>query len=106
MLATLAFTPLATLRLSSIQVATILYLGAIASGLGFFLWNIGARRVNTGTLAVFNNLKIPLAVAVSLLVFGESTNITRLLIGGMIIISALVLNEAFSRKKQAEPTPG
>ena len=106
MLATLAFTPLATLRLSSIQVATILYLGAIASGLGFFLWNIGARRVNTGTLAVFNNLKIPLAVAVSLLVFGESTNITRLLFGGVIIIGALVLNEAFSRRKQAEPTPG
>lgn len=103
-LATLAFTPLNSLRLSSIQAVTILYLGAIASGLGFFMWNIGARKVNAGTLAVFNNLKIPLAVAVSLLVFGESTNITRLLFGGVIIIGALVLNELLSRNKQAAPT--
>ena len=55
-------------------------------------------------MAVFNHLKIPLAVAVSLLVFGESTNITRLLFGGVIIIGALVLNELLSRNKQAAPT--
>ncbi len=96
-LATLVFTPLGSLTLTTKQLATILYLGAIASGLSFFLWNIGARRVNTGTLAVFNDLKIPLAVAVSLLVFGETTNIPRLLIGGAIILAALLINEWVSR---------
>lgn len=50
----------------------VLYLGLVPSGLCFFLWNMGARRVNTGTLAVLNNAKIPLAVVVSLLFF-EST---------------------------------
>lgn len=58
--------------LTTIQVGVLLYLGVIASGAGFFLWNVGATRVGPGTLAVMNNAKVPLAVAVSLLVFGES----------------------------------
>lgn len=103
-LATLFLTPLSSVTLSTKHLLTLLYLGAIASGLSFFLWNIGARRVNAGSLAVFNDLKIPLAVAVSLLVFGESTNIVRLLIGGAIIIAALVLNEWMERKQRKTGT--
>ncbi len=96
---TLVFTPLSSLHLAQNQIITLIYLGAIASGLGFFLWNMGARRVNAGTLAVFNNLKIPFGVAVSLLFFGEQANLTRLLIGGAIIIAALVLSEWINRRK-------
>lgn len=99
-LAVLFFTPLSTLTITTKQAYTLLYLGVIASGLAFFLWNIGARKVNAGTLAVFNDLKIPLAVAVSLLVFGESANLPRLLAGGVIIVGALIVNEALSRRKQ------
>ena len=73
-------TDLAAFTLTFTQFRTLLYLGVIASGLGFFLWNIGATRVNTGTLAVMNNLKIPLAVACSLLFFGESADPLRLLV--------------------------
>ena len=50
----------------------------VASGLGFFLWNVGATRVGSGTLAVMNNAKIPLAVACSLLIFGEQADPLRL----------------------------
>jgi drug/metabolite transporter (DMT)-like permease len=67
------------------QWATILYLGAVASGIGFFLWNVGATRVNVGSLAAFNNAKIPLGIACSLLVFGESANIPRLLAGALLM---------------------
>ncbi|HBO33349.1 MAG TPA: EamA family transporter [Anaerolineaceae bacterium] len=102
-LATLLFTPFSSLTLTSKQLLTLLYLGAVASGLSFFLWNIGARKVNAGTLAVFNDLKIPLAVAVSLLVFGESTNIPRLLIGGAVIVGALLLNEVLTHRKLSQP---
>ena len=105
-LATLIFTPLASITLSAKQVVTLLYLGIIASGLGFFLWNIGARKVNAGALAVFNDLKIPLAVAVSLLVFGESATLPRLLIGGGVIIGALILNEIISKRNPEQSTSG
>jgi drug/metabolite transporter (DMT)-like permease len=54
------------------QVWTLLYLGVLASGAGFFLWNVGATRVGSGTLAVMNNAKVPLAVVISLLFFGET----------------------------------
>lgn len=50
--------------------AALLYLGLVASGAGFFLWNTGAVRVTTGVLAVMNNLKSPLAVVVSVIFWG------------------------------------
>jgi drug/metabolite transporter (DMT)-like permease len=71
------------------QLWTLLYLGMLASGVGFFLWNVGATRVSAGTLAVMNNLKIPLAVAVALLAFGEQANLPAL-IASLAVLSAAV----------------
>ncbi len=80
------------LRLDAAQILVLLYLGLLASGMGFFLWNIGASRVSTGTLAVMNNLKVPLAVAVSLAFFHEHADLPRLAVGGTVIAFALYLN--------------
>jgi drug/metabolite transporter (DMT)-like permease len=91
-LAMLASWPLPGLHLETSQFSVLLYLGLLASGLGFFLWNIGALRVSAGTLAVMNNLKVPLAVAVSLVFFRESADLVRLGIGGGAILLALYLN--------------
>jgi len=70
------------------QLGVLVYLGVLASGAAFFLWNLGAVRVSTGTLAVMNNAKLPLGVAVSLLVFGEKTDLGRLLVGGGLLLAA------------------
>ena len=102
-ISTLIFVPVSSISLNSKQIWTLLYLGAIASGVSFFLWNIGARKVNAGALAIFNDLKIPLAVAVSLLVFREQANVVSLLIGGGIIIAALIINEWLTRRKESIP---
>lgn len=91
-LAALGFTPWTTLAVSASQWLDLLYLGGVASGVGFFLWNVGARKVDAGTLAIFNDFKIPLAVAVSLIVFGELANVPRLLLGGGLGLLALLLN--------------
>lgn len=99
-LATIFNTNLPAVVLHGHQILTLLYLGLVASGLCFFLWNYGARKVNIGALAVFNNLKIPLAVVVSLMFFKEQGNIVNLLVGGLIIIAALILNETFLLKKK------
>jgi len=48
----------------------LLYLGLVASGAGFFLWNTGAVQVKPGVLAVMNNLKSPLAIIVSIVLWG------------------------------------
>ena len=74
------------------QLAVLVYLGVVASGLGFFLFNAGARRTDIGTLAIFNNMKIPLAILASGLVFREAVDWPRLALGGAVIASALGLN--------------
>ena len=85
-------------ELSSEHWKAILYLGCVASGLGFFLWNKGASLSNPGTLAAFNNAVVPLAVLFSLFIFGEadsldSESLIRLIVGTMLIGTAVFLGQ-------------
>ena len=87
-----------TLEVKADQWKSILYLGFVASGLGFFLWNKGAAKSSPGTLAVFNNAVVPLAVLCSLFVFGESQSMDlengiRLALGSTLILGALVISQ-------------
>jgi drug/metabolite transporter (DMT)-like permease len=99
LLASLFTTDWTALRLTWSQAGVILYLGTIASGLGFFWWNLGATRVNTGTLAVMNNAKIPVGVAVSLFFFRENADAVRLLLSGAILLLAVALAENWFQPK-------
>ncbi len=89
------------------QWGVLLYLGIVASGLGFFLWNKGATRSRPGTLAAFNNAVVPLGVAVSLFVFGEFQAVPagqwfRLVLGASLIGLAVWLG---NRPEHASPNP-
>ena len=90
----------AATTLTGSQLAVLAYLGVVASGLGFFLWNRGAVATPSSTLAVMNNLKIPLGVAASVLVFGEQTDLPRLLGGGALMVAAAVLAQRWSTRTQ------
>ena len=92
--------------LSARQGLVLVYLGLVASGVGFFLWNKGARRVNAGALAVMNNLKVPLGVACSLLVFGERVDLLRVAAGGVLVGLALWVNGGSAPRREAEPVRG
>lgn len=70
----------------------LVYLGIVASGVCFFLWNFGARKVNEGALAVMNNMKIPIGVVLSLLILREATDYGRLIVGCLLLASALWVN--------------
>jgi drug/metabolite transporter (DMT)-like permease len=94
----IAFVDWSNFTITSTQWWNLLYLGALASGLGFFLWNYGARRTNIGALAIFNNFKIPLAITVSLLFFREKTDLPSLLLGGLLVFGSLLLNEAIEKR--------
>lgn len=99
-LSSAVFTPWSSMVLTSKHVFTLIYLGFVASGLGFFLWNYGARKVEAGTLAIFNDLKIPLSILVSLTIFNEKANLVNLLIGGMIVVAALAIQQWSLRRKK------
>lgn len=98
------FTILATLLLnqqqpipfeaSAQQWMVLVYLGLIASGLGFFMWNKGATQSSPGVLAAFNNAVVPLAMFASLFIFGEAKGgspeqLIRLATGSVLILLAL-----------------
>ncbi|MCX6956438.1 MAG: EamA family transporter [Verrucomicrobia bacterium] len=97
---TLARTNFAALPFTPTNVGVLLYLGLAASCLAFFLWNLGATRVTAGTLAAMNNAKIPLAVAVSLLVFRESADLPRLALSIALMALAVWLAESASKPVQ------
>mgnify|MGYP001165661411 FL=1 len=99
----LFFTNWEKLELIRAQWYSILYLGFVASGLGFFLWNKGASKSNPGTLAAFNNVVVPAAVVISLFFFGEAKSlnfevISKLLIGSFLIATSVVIGRNQSAK--------
>jgi len=92
----LATTDYRRLCLQPHQGLALFYLGVVASGICFFLWNKGACRVNEGVLAVMNNLKIPIGVAASLFLLQEVTDYMRLLLGSILFAGALWINRRHS----------
>lgn len=76
----------------------LLFLGALATGLGFLLWNAGSVSTHIGVLAVMNNIKIPLAVFVSITIFREQTNILRLILGGGLMVIAVIFAEYYRNR--------
>ena len=74
---------------STAQWLLVLWLGAIASGLGYYFWNRGSVLVNNGTLAVMNNLVIPLGLFIEIAFFSKLINVTNYIIGALIILSSI-----------------
>ena len=80
-------------EVSAGQWLLLAYLGLIASGLCFFLWNQGGSKVSAGSYALLNNLKIPLGVLVSLWFLGERCDYVGLTLSLLVFMSALLLCE-------------
>lgn len=85
---------------TSLQWGVLVYLGIVASGLGFFAWNKGATLVDVGTLAVMNNVLIPAGIIVNLALWDREADLLRLGIGGSIIVLSLWVNRYFEKQKE------
>ena len=83
---------------TSTQWGILIYLGVVASGLGYFMWNKGATLVNVGALAVMNNLLIPAGIIVNVLIWNRDADIVRLSIGAAIMLGALIVNQIINKK--------
>ncbi|WP_299265099.1 carboxylate/amino acid/amine transporter [uncultured Psychrosphaera sp.] len=77
------------------QWSVLIYLGFIASGIGYFIWNKGATLVDVGSLAVMNNLLVPTGILVNVLIWNKDADLLRLMLGGGIILLALLFNNRF-----------
>lgn len=80
----------ASATLGASQWASLVYLGVVPTGIAFALWNYGSQRVSAGLLAVMNNAKIPLAVLLAWVVFGEAIRWQSLLVSSGIFALAFL----------------
>ncbi len=87
------------------QWGVLVYLGIVASGLGYLLWNKGATQVSVGTLAVMNNALIPLGILVNIVIWQRDADIVKLSIGGGIILLALLLSQNQDKGKKPPAHP-
>jgi carboxylate/amino acid/amine transporter len=71
----------------------LLWLGLMASGLGYYFWNTGAKKVTYNQLAVMNNAVIPCAILVNLVVWKTSVDWKSFLLGSFLVIVAVVLSQ-------------
>ena len=78
--------------LSKDELIVLFYLGVVASGIGFFLWNYGVKIANVSVISTFNNLKIPAGFLVSLIFFNEKVDLIRLLVGSILILFSIYMS--------------
>ncbi|EHA1125113.1 hypothetical protein ATY36_00360 [Vibrio cidicii] len=84
---------------TDVQWGILIYLGLIASGLGYFAWNKGATMVNAGALAVMNNALVPAGLIVNIVIWNRDVDLLRLAVGGGVILLSLWINERWVKAK-------
>lgn len=87
-------------QIAPLNLAILLWLGVVASGIGYFLWNAGAAKVSTGTLAAMNNALIPAGLVVNLIFWNKPVDLIATSVGGAIILFAVVMDQRQSTKQR------
>lgn len=86
-----AFGNLEKLPTTTMEWGILAWLGIIASGLGYFMWNYGATQTDAGTLGIMNNLHIPAGLLVNFVLWQAQPDWIRFIIGaGLIVVSLWV----------------
>lgn len=77
------------LPVTAIQWGVLLWMGLFATALGLFWWVKGSVRVDAGTLAVMNELHVPLGLLVNLLIWNRDADLAKIALGGSVILLSL-----------------
>lgn len=85
---------------TALQWGILLWLGLVASALGYFFWNKGATQVDAGALAIMNNALVPAGLVVNLVIWDRDADLVRLGLGGAVILLSLLCNHYWTRRRQ------
>ncbi|NBA97812.1 carboxylate/amino acid/amine transporter [Pseudomonas sp. R5(2019)] len=83
---------------TNLQWGVLGFLGLCSTALGMYWWNKGACLVPAATLAVMNNLHVPLGLLVNLLIWNQHEPVGRLFIGGSVILLSLWISRLGNRR--------
>ena len=81
-----------------VQWAVLLFLGLVSTALGLYWWNKGACLVSGATLAVMNNVHVPVGLLMSLLIWNMQEDLGRLFLGGLVILGSLWISRLGGRR--------
>ncbi|MBU5512706.1 EamA family transporter, partial [Enterobacteriaceae bacterium S18_ASV_15] len=91
---------------TSVQWSVLVWLGVVASGLGYFMWNYGATQVDAGTLGIMNNVHVPAGLLVNLAIWQEQPHWPSFLIGGTVILASLWVHRRWVAPRSAQTEDG
>lgn len=74
---------------TTLQWGILVWLGVVASGVGYFMWNYGATQVDAGTLGIMNNMHVPAGLLVNLAIWQEQPHWPSFITGALVIMASL-----------------
>ncbi|MEH3410332.1 carboxylate/amino acid/amine transporter [Enterobacter quasiroggenkampii] len=89
-----------------VQWGVLVWLGVVASGLGYFMWNYGATQVDAGTLGIMNNVHVPAGLLVNLAIWQQQPHWPSFLIGGAVILASLWVHRRWVAPRSAQTEDG
>lgn len=87
---------------TGLQWGILVWLGVVASGLGYFMWNYGATQVDAGTLGIMNNVHVPAGLLVNLAIWQEQPHWPSFIIGGAVIMASLWVHRRWVAPRSAQ----
>lgn len=91
---------------TTVQWGVLVWLGVVASGLGYFMWNYGATQVDAGTLGIMNNVHVPAGLLVNLAIWQQQPHWPSFLIGGAVILASLWVHRRWVAPRSAQTEDG
>lgn len=87
---------------TTLQWSVLVWLGVVASGLGYFMWNYGATQVDAGTLGIMNNVHVPAGLLVNLAIWQEQPHWPSFIIGAAVIMASLWVHRHWVAPRSAQ----
>ncbi|MGH3136754.1 MAG: DMT family transporter [Gaiellaceae bacterium] len=86
---------------SSEEAALLVYLGVLATLLGYVLWNVGLRGIGPTRAVAYTYAISPLAVTIGAIVLGEPITLW-LVLGGAFVVGGIVLTQRAPARRRSD----
>ncbi|MGS8722701.1 EamA family transporter, partial [Salmonella enterica subsp. enterica serovar Infantis] len=71
---------------NTMQCSILLFIGVVASGRGYIIWNYGATQVEAGTLGIMNNIHVHSGLLVNLSIWHQHPHFTSFITCASVIL--------------------
>lgn len=91
---------------TTLQWSILVFLGVAASGIGYFMWNVGATQVDAGTLGIMNNMHVPAGLLVNLAIWHQQPHWPTFITGAAVILASLWVHRQWVAPRSVQTAGG